>query len=287
MGEALIDIIERDGVETEHVGGSPANVALTLARLGRDVVLVTDIADDARGRRIVEHLGDSGVRVLRGTAERTSTARAVLRDDGSAEYVFDLSWNPPTVDPSAATHVHTGSIALYREPGGSALVEVLEALPTGVTASIDANIRPALVGQHAAALARFERMAASCEIVKLSDEDAAWLYPTASLDDVVTRLLALGAQLAVVTRGEDGLLLASPAARVMVPAANIVVADTIGAGDSAMGAILDEAFRQGLGVRDGLLLEESALRAIGRWAARVAGVTTSRAGANPPRPTEL
>ena len=72
--------------------------------------------------------------VLHGDAERTSTARARLQADGSAEYDFDLSWNPPAADPSSATHVHTGSIALFLEPGGSAVVELLEALPAGVTA---------------------------------------------------------------------------------------------------------------------------------------------------------
>jgi len=160
-------------------------------------------------------------------------------------------------------------------------------LPAGVTASVDANIRPALVGGQRDALARFERVAASCEIVKLSDEDAEWLYPTMHLDGVLARLLELGAQLAVVTRGGEGLLLASSVARVTVPAESIVVADTIGAGDSAMGAILDEAHRQGLGASNGMLVDEPSLHAIGQWAARVAGVTTSRSGANPPTSAEL
>jgi fructokinase len=287
IGEALIDIVERDGASTEHVGGSPANVALTLARLGRNTTLVTDIADDARGQRIAEHLGASGIEVLRGDSERTSTARAVLREDGSAEYVFDLSWSPPTADLTQASHVHIGSIAIYLEPGGSAVLKMLETLPAGVTASVDANIRPALVGEHYDALARFERVAAACEIVKLSDEDAEWLYPTMQLEEVLTHLLSLGAQLAVVTCGSDGMLLASAVARVTVPAARIVVADTIGAGDSAMGAILDEAFREGLGAPNGMLLDKPSLRVIGHWAARVAGITTSRSGANPPTPAEL
>ncbi|PPG52297.1 carbohydrate kinase [Rathayibacter sp. AY2B3] len=287
IGEALIDIVERDGSATEHVGGSPANVALTLARLGRPATLVTDIADDERGRRIRAHLEASGVEVQHGGAERTSTARAVLAADGSARYVFDLSWNPPAADPEGASHVHTGSIAIFLEPGGSAVLELLEALPAGVTASVDANIRPALVGAHAEALARFERIAAACEVVKLSDEDAEWLYPTMQLDEVLSRLLSLGSQLAVVTRGAEGLLLASAVTRVTVPAARIVVADTIGAGDSAMGAILDEALRQGLGAANGMLLDGPALHAIGRHAAHVAGITTSRSGANPPTRDEL
>jgi fructokinase len=287
IGEALIDIVERDGTSTEHVGGSPANVALTLARLGRNATLVTDIADDARGLRIAGHLSASGVEVLHGDSERTSVARAMLRGDGSAEYEFDLSWNPPAADASSAAHVHTGSIAIYLEPGGSAVLGLLEALPRGVTASVDANIRPAVIGEHHDALARFERIAAACEIVKLSDEDAEWLYPKMQLDEVLTRLLSLGAQLAVVTRGSSGLMIASAIARATVPAAGIVVADTIGAGDSAMGAILDEALRQGLGAPTGMPLDELSLRAIGHWAARVAGVTTSRSGANPPTHTEL
>lgn len=287
IGEALIDIVERDGTSTEHVGGSPANVALTLARLGRDATLVTDIADDAHGRRISGHLSASGVEVLRGDSERTSIARAMIREDGSAEYEFDFSWNPPAADASSAVHVHTGSIAIYLEPGGSEVLDLLEALPPGVTASVDANIRPAVIGEHHDALARFERIAAACEIVKLSDEDAEWLYPRMQLDEVLTRLISLGAQLAVVTRGSRGLIIASAIARATVPAARIVVADTIGAGDSAMGAILDEAFRQGLGIPGGMRLDEPSLWAIGQWAVRIAGITTSRSGANPPSHTEL
>lgn len=287
IGEALIDIVETGDASSEHVGGSPANVALTLARLGREATLVTDIATDDRGRRIAEHLGASGVTVVYGDATRTSTAKAVLREDGSADYVFDLSWDPPAVHAADATHVHTGSIAVYLEPGSSAVLELFEALPVGVTASVDANIRPGVVGGRRQALDRFEQVATRCEIVKFSDEDADWLYPAIKFDEVLTRLLSLGAQLVVVTRGRDGLVLASAVARVTVPAARIVVADTIGSGDSAMGAILDEAFRQGLGSPDGMLLDESTLLAIGRWAARVAGVTTSRSGANPPTRRDL
>jgi fructokinase len=287
IGEALIDIVECDGESAEHVGGSPANVALTLARLGRNATLVTDIADDDRGRRIAEHLNTSGVSVMRGDSERTSTARAILCEDGSAEYVFDLSWNPPAADPSSANHVHTGSIAIYLEPGGSQILEMIQTLPAGVTASVDANIRPALIGKHQEALARFEQVAAACEIVKLSDEDAEWLYPTMQIDEVLSRLLELGAQLAVITRGGKGLLLASSGTRVTVPAVRTVVADTIGAGDSAMGAILDEAFRQGFSSPNGMLLDEPSLGEIGSWAARVAAITTSRFGANPPTRAEL
>lgn len=95
VGEALIDVVERDGSSAEIVGGSPANVALTLGRLGRRVQLVTDIGDDERGRRIRDHLGKSDVLVSSGADGRTSTAVARIGADGAANYTFDIQWNPP------------------------------------------------------------------------------------------------------------------------------------------------------------------------------------------------
>lgn len=287
VGEALVDIVTSDGKTSEHVGGSPANVALAMARLGHTTMLVTDVGDDPRGRRITEHLADSGVEVLRGHAPHTSSARATLSPRGAAEYTFDLSWDPPAIDLDGASHVHTGSIALYLEPGSSAVLDMLETRPAGVTASVDANIRPAIVGSHPVGIAHFERAARACEIIKLSDEDAMWLYPGWTCGEVLTHLLRLGAQLAVVTRGEHGLELASPIARASVAAQPTSIADTIGAGDSAMAAILDAAVRERQEAATPMPLDVAALRKIGQWAARVASITASRAGANPPTLREV
>src|SRR5690606_41939866 len=94
--ESLIDIVERPGHEpAEHVGGSPANVAVGLARLGRPVELTTWFGRDARGRRIREWLAADGVVVTAGSdgAQRTSTARARLDPTGAADYDFDLSYD--------------------------------------------------------------------------------------------------------------------------------------------------------------------------------------------------
>ncbi|MET0843495.1 MAG: carbohydrate kinase [Mycetocola sp.] len=282
LGETVIDIVDRDGVQTEHVGGSPANVAVSLARLGHRVRLVTDIGDDERGHRARAHFRESHVEVASGETGRTPTAIARIQADGSAEYTFDITWDPPVPELHRAAHVHTGSIAAFLSPGAETVRNFLESLPFGVTTSLDPNIRPALIGSHAEALHTFETLAAVCTVVKLSDEDARWLYPAADPTEVVDRLLEMGVRLAVVTRGGDGLLVASRLARLEVPAATIAVADTIGSGDSAMGAIIDEVVRAGLES-----LTEASLRRIGTWAATVAGVTTSRAGANPPWRREL
>ncbi len=87
IGEALIDIVERNGeVIGEHVGGSPLNVAVGLARLGRGVDFLTHIGEDARGRRITEYVKAAGAELVSGsvTAERTPTAQAKLDESGQA-----------------------------------------------------------------------------------------------------------------------------------------------------------------------------------------------------------
>lgn len=282
VGETIMDIVDRDGRRTEHVGGSPANVALTLARLGHRVRLVTDIATDDRGEQARAHLAESHVAVISKDAVRTPTALARIQTDGSAEYSFDIAWDPVRPDVGGAAHVHIGSIAAFLAPGADTVRELVESLPTEVTSSFDPNIRPSIIGSHSDSLERFDMLAARCDVVKLSDEDARWLYPAASLDVVIDRLLTLGVRLAVVTRGANGLLLASRDASVEVGAARITVADTIGSGDSAMGAIIDGVVREGFEA-----LTASTLRRIGGWAAAVAGITTSRAGANPPWRAEV
>jgi len=282
VGETIIDVIDRNGERSEHVGGSPANVALTLGRLGHQVRFATEIADDERGIRALEHLAASDVAVQSRPGGRTSTAVAHLQDDGSARYEFDVTWEPPVIDSGVATHVHTGSIAAFLQPGADAVRTLFESLPVGVTRSIDPNIRPALVGSHHEALTTFHTLASNSDVVKLSDEDANWLFPDSTVDDVLNGLLSLGARLAIVTLGSEGLVLASTEARTKVPARKVRVADTIGAGDAAMGAIIDAVVRDGLDQ-----LDQVELLRIGKWAAHVAGVTTSRIGANPPKRHEL
>jgi fructokinase len=282
VGETIIDIVEHNGTRTEHVGGSPANVALTLGRLGNQVRLITDIADDDHGRRARVHLAESQVHVISRDGGQTPTALAQIQTDGSARYAFNITWEPATPELGSATHVHVGSIAAFLFPGAEKVGGLLRSLPVGVTSSFDPNIRPAIIGSHHEALGQFEALASHADIVKLSDEDAHWLYPSSTPAELIDRLLELGARVAILTRGGDGLLLASQEASVDVPAAHIEVVDTIGAGDSAMGAIIDAVRRQGLDD-----LSAPALRRIGHWAATVAGVTTSRAGANPPWVNEL
>lgn len=277
IGEALIDITDHgEGKPIHHVGGSPANVALGLGRLGRRVHLYTQLGADDMGDRARAHLNDSNVVVVGDLQPRTSTAVARIQAGGHAQYTFDISWDafsPPALPP--APWIHTGSIAAFLEPGADSVLETLRARTSQARVSIDPNIRPALLPSAAAARERFGQLAELAHVVKMSDEDAAVLFPGASLDLVLDRLLEAGVETAAITSGAEGARIATASARVRVPAVRTRVIDTIGAGDTFMASIIDSLVAGPAG--GGAALEE-----LGHRAAALAAITVSRAGADLP-----
>jgi fructokinase len=299
VGEALVDVVERlDGSREEHPGGSPANVALGLARLGRDVALLTRFGTDARGRTIRELLDASAVHVVKAsqTDAPTSTATARLDQYGVATYDFQIDWRlPDDLDLDALVAsvkaLHTGSIATFLQPGGDAVLDLVRSASATVTITYDPNARPRLMGEAPAARARVEEYVRHSHVVKVSDEDLTWLAPGEDPEDVAAAWLALGPSIVVVTRGGDGAVALSAAGRVEERAPRITVVDTVGAGDSFMSALLDHLAQADLLGAD----RRDALRAVGtdelgallRHAIRVSAITCQRAGANPPTRAEL
>ncbi|MGF6824692.1 fructokinase [Microbacterium sp. ZKA21] len=284
VGEALVDIVETAGVSSEHVGGSPANVALGLGRRGVPVALLTQIAMDTRGLVIVEHLSASGVDVLPEsmTASATSTARAVIGTDGQAEYDFDIAWEafPAPVD-LAPRVVHTGSIAAFLAPGAASVVGLLRSADAAVV-TFDPNIRPALVVDRAGALRAYEAVAGLADVVKMSDQDAEWLHPGKSIDGVIDAVLALGPSLVAITLGSDGAVVATADHRVTIPAVSVAAVDTIGAGDTFMASLIHSVLEHGTAG-----LDAADLTGIGLAAAGAAAITVSRVGADLPWAEEL
>jgi fructokinase len=209
IGEALIDIVTSAQGTVEHPGGSPANVAYGLGRLGVSTALLTAIGNDERGRAVEAHLQSAGVILLPGSTSqsRTATATATVAADGSASYDFDIHWGLPPIAPACLPKVlHTGSIATFLAPGAAAVKALLEQSHRECMVTYDPNIRPALLGSHAEARSIFEELVPLTDVVKLSDDDAHWLYPELQLEDAAARLLGLGTGLAVVTRGSEGSL---------------------------------------------------------------------------------
>lgn len=284
IGEALIDIVETVGGDRELVGGSPANVAIGLARQGHDVTLLTRLGRDDRGARIAAQVEESGAVVAdeSWSDAATSTARARLRTDGSAEYDFDIDWTIAAPALRDASAVHTGSIALFLEPGGTAVLDALQRAKGRALITLDPNIRPALVGEHREAHARFVAAARTADLVKLSDEDAAWLFPGLLPEQVLAEIAAYGPRIVVITRGGEGALGLGPGGITEVDPYVVDVADTIGAGDAAMASLISSA------LDDPLLFEsEAAFERALRRAAVMAGITVSRPGANPPARAEV
>ncbi|WP_454853000.1 carbohydrate kinase family protein [Promicromonospora soli] len=301
VGEALVDEVRRpDGSFAEHPGGSIANVALTLGRLGREVRLATWLGADARGDLVRGWLAESGVALVEGSdgAERTSVAVATLDDDGSATYDFDLTWQVPAAalpgassGGSDAVAVHTGSIAAMLEPGAGQVRQVLEAARTTSTTTYDPNARPAIMGPADEVRPRVEALVQLSDVVKVSDEDLGWLYPGTDPVAVAREWQRGTPALVVVTFGGKGAVAVSDAGEVEAVAPRVEVVDTVGAGDSFMGALIDGLWEHGLLGAD----RRDALNAVGASTVQqvldrccaVAAITVSRAGANPPRREEV
>lgn len=299
IGEALIDVVithEQPDFPVEIPGGSPANVALTLGRLDRPVALVTWIGLDEYGRLIDFHMYDSSVHVTGASrgASHTSTALARLDESGAASYTFDLEWapTPPITVPPTAQIIEAGSISAIIEPGASAVLDALTRGREHALVCFDPNARPSIMGEPEAALASLERFIALADVVKVSDEDIEWLTGGACIDEVVDRWLGMGPSLVVVTRGKHGsLAVTSSGVRFTKTPSDVKVVDTVGAGDSFMGGMIDAMWGMGLRGADARetlrSLPEEQVRAIIDRASAVSDVTVSRKGANPPWAHEL
>ncbi|MEE1772558.1 carbohydrate kinase [Streptomyces sp. JV185] len=294
IGECVADIVRLPGAADQvHPGGSPANVAYGLARLGHGATLLTQLGPDDNGRLIRDHLAGAGVDVRTdGATAPTPSAAVTLDGAGRAAYTFEITWTlgPVSLD-RPPHHVHTGSIAAVMEPGETTVLGAVESLRTSATVSYDPNVRPELMGDHESAVRRVERCVALSDVVKASDEDLEWLYPGQAPEQVAERWLASGPGVVLVTRGGDGALAVLPGGRVTVDALPAEVVDTVGAGDAFMSGTLHALAVHGLLGADGRERLRSLDRArtadVLRHATASAAVTVARAGANPPDAAEL
>lgn len=293
VGEALVDLVGQRGGRTlaAHPGGSPANVALGLARLGVPVTLKTRLGRDAFGEMVRGHLQASGVQVDGGPDDGALTSLAIATlAAGVASYDFRIDWDVGALVPLPVETrcMHTGSLATVLPPGNANVMDLMEREHERgrVIVSYDPNMRPALMGDAASARPEVERLVALSDVVKVSDEDLRWLYPDRSDEDVAQGWLALGPALVVVTRGGAGIYAVSAGLELRRPAIQIDLVDTVGAGDSFTAGLLDGLRRAdliGSARRDALAaIDEATLDSVVGTAALIAAITCSRPGADPP-----
>ena len=298
VGEALVDLVGQRGGRTlaAHPGGSPANVALGLGRLGVPVTLKTRLGRDSLGEMIRGHLEASGVRVDGGLGEGVSTSLAIATlAAGIASYDFRIEWDVGDLSPLPVETrcLHTGSLATALAPGKDSVVDLIqrEHERGRVTISYDPNVRPALLGEPARARPDIERLVTLSDVVKVSDEDLRWLYPDRSDEEVAQDWLALGPALVVVTRGGAGVYAVAADVELRRDAVPIDLVDTVGAGDSFTSGLLDGLHRAdlvGAARRDALAgIDRATLESVVEEAALIAAITCSRPGADPPTRAEL
>lgn len=285
VGESLVDITGTEAIA--HPGGSPLNVAVGLARLGQCTTLATQLGDDAYGDVVSAHLAASGAGLVRLAPVRPTGSATVRVDaDGQAAYRFNLRWDPEPLEmPAGHDLLHVGSLGSTLAPGAETVAQLVgDARQAGVAVSVDPNVRPTLTPDVSDVRRRVLHLAGLAQVVKLSEDDAAVLFPGRTADDVLGDLLAAGPDLVALTRGSAGAQLATASARTQVTARRVRVVDTIGAGDSFMAALLAVLREQGWTLDR---LDAADLAEVGGFACRAAGMTCGRRGADPPRRIEL
>lgn len=276
IGECLVDVVHSEtSAPKAHVGGSPFNVAVGLARLEHDVVFAGRRGDDDYGRMIARSLRAQGITaLLDADASPTSVARATLDPTGQASYEFTVDWTLPgaaeleqkfcalarenkpaagaadadgaadaedsgTGDESGPLeHLHTGSIGAMLQPGAETVKGVLDRARKVATISYDPNYRPTLVPNREEARLQAEEFIARADIIQASTDDLDLLYPERSHRETMEAWLQMGPALVTVTRGPSGAMGLTRAGFAEQEAFSIEVADTVGAGDSFMAATL-------------------------------------------------
>ncbi|MBB3725648.1 carbohydrate kinase family protein [Nonomuraea dietziae] len=299
LGECVADAFadRRPGELAMRVlpGGGPSNTAVALARLGTAARFLGRLSDDVFGELFRERMAASGVDLSACVRARepSTLAVATLDAEGQARYSFhaegtaDWGWSAAELSDdrlSGASCLHTGSLALVREPGASAVAEF--AARAAATVSIDPNVRPSLASREDY-LSRMPQWCALADILKLSADDLAFLMPDVSMVRACELWHTAGARLIVVTMGAAGALVSLDGAVVTVPAEPVEVVDTVGAGDSFTAGLLHRLESRGLlgGRLDGLDLASAAEAAA--FGATVAALTCAVAGADPPWADQL
>lgn len=305
-GEALIDLVaDADGRFRAIPGGSPANVAIGLARLGVRTEFLGRFGAGRFGDIVRAHLAGGGVGLSYAvmTAAPSTLAVVSVDDGGHATYDFyvegtaDWGWSGqdlPAALPRDALALCTGSLAVVMEPGATALTDLMrrEHDRGAATVVLDPNVRPPLAGPRIRARDRVEAQVALADVVKVSEEDLSWLAPGESAERVTAGWLDRGPAMVVLTRGAQGAAaVTSGDVRVRVPAHQVDVVDTVGAGDAFTAGLVDALRRRALlgeQAHDRLVrCGERTIRDVIEHASLVAALTCARRGADPPTAAEV
>ena len=303
-GEALIDMVAATSLDgpdgfVPHSGGAVFNTAIALGRLGARAGMLTGLSHDMFGDQLADALKASDVdttHIIR--SDRPSTLAFVKLEDGQASYSFFdensagrmiRAEDMPEL-PSDVTALFFGGISLASDPSASAYAALLDRQGGSRAVMIDPNIRPLFITDAEGYRRRMAAMIRQADIVKVSDEDLNWLNPAPLTQaEKISAMLDTGPSVVIVTQGAEGAIATlADGTSITVPAVKTHVVDTIGAGDTFNAGFLAKLSELGLLTPEALgTLDPDALRDAMTYGARVAAITVSRVGANPPWANEL
>ncbi len=292
-GEVLIDLITKGSETKAIVGGGPANTAVALSRLGVETYFIDGMSTNDYGQRAKAELLAAGVNldfaefsdkpmcIADVTLDESGSATYEFLIDGTATYDFRREWlpNPSRNNPAV---LYTGTLATIVEPGATVLFQWAKEVAKFAPIIYDPNVRTSVLNDRHRYQESVAKWASISKVIKVSSDDLDWLYPGESFENVSTRWLRMGVELAVLTRGSEGILAMTSIGEVSVPGVQVDVVDTVGAGDT-VGAILVEAIAK-KGIES---LVDDELKGVLSRAACAAAITCSRAGAQPPTFQEL
>lgn len=293
VGEALVDlVIDPSGGVTAALGGAPFNTARACGRLGMDVAFVGSVSVDRFGSMLVAQLQADGVSTDHVTRVDvpTTLAAAELDEHGAAQYRFYIEGTsaPALSDPPldlGGEVLFTGGLGLVLEPMSESIERMVAAHSDRAMVMIDVNCRPRIIPDRDAYVARVRRMVERAHIVKVSDEDLAYLWPDHGPLAAARLLLERGPRAVLLTAGGEGVQIITQESAESVPVQPVDVIDTIGAGDSFGGGFLSSWLASGAGVAD--TDDVDRLRRAVEAANVVAGIVCTRRGADPPWHSEL
>jgi fructokinase len=297
-GEALVDLVEENGSTRPVAGGGPFNTAVAFGRLDVAVSFFGVLSRDASGQMLADQLGDAGVEMSLVRWSDAPTPRAVVHRDGDGRHDFtfdvrgtsfaDLSPQPLPILGDDVWAIHVGTLALALDPPAAAYEAFVEREAGRRRIILDPNVRPAIFGDAGVYRRRFERLAHLADLVKLSEDDAAWIYPDRSVEQVLELLLEFGPSLVALTRGGKGAMAGSHDGFVSVPAIEVPVVDTVGAGDSFGAAFVTALVDAGaFGREPTCMVDEAVLTDALSYGVVAAAITCTRTGAVPPTREEI
>ncbi|HEX4525369.1 MAG TPA: carbohydrate kinase [Gaiellaceae bacterium] len=297
-GEALVDLVEEGGVLRPVPGGGPFNTAIALGRLGLPVAYLGTLSRDDYGTVLADLLAEAGVAMslVRFTDAPTPLAVVLKRIDGGNSYTFylagtalaDLPEHALPALPAEAVALHVGTLALAVDPPAATFQALVEREAGTRAIVFDPNIRPVVFGDPNAYRPRFERLAGLTTVLKMSSDDASWIYPGCEPAEVLERMLTLGPRIVAITLGSEGAIAASAEGRVQLPAVPVVVEDTVGSGDSFGAALIAALYEQdALELGSTRPLDEALLEQAVSYAVTAAAITSTRTGAVPPSRAEI